>query len=113
MTQEQKRIKIAEVCNPWNSTNREGSKYTSWADYVNRVCGAIDELPDYFNDLNAMHEAEKILTDERDRPIIYWEKLEEITGCCDYDNRNETRKVVCATAAQRAEAFGRTLELWT
>ena len=107
MTQEQKRIKIAEVCNPWNSTNREGSKYTSWADYVNRVCGAIDELPDYFNDLNAMHEAEKVLTNGQMGAYAY--VLLETT---------DFRKKPCvwtfhATAAQRAEAFGRTLGLWT
>ena len=104
MTQKQKRIKIAEVCNPWNSTNREGSKYTSWADYVNRVCGAIDELPDYFDDLNAMHEAEKMLTGEQTLNYI----TELLAAAAKHDTA-----VYFATATQRAEAFGRTLGLWT
>jgi hypothetical protein len=57
-------------------------------------------LPDYLNDLNAMHEAEKVL---------------------DYNQLREMEDSVSfqfavypfhATAPQRAEAFLRTLELW-
>lgn len=109
MTQEQKRIAIAEACDPWTTSNHEGSKYRSWTDYVERVYGAIHEVPDYFNDLNAMHEAEKMLTDAQYKE--YCALLDE----AGYDDRgigypNWSRS---ATAAQRAEAFGRTLGLWT
>lgn len=69
-------------------------------------------VPDYLNDLNAMHEAEKVLDENQDHPIIYWEALEIIVGCKDSDNGNEMRKVICATATQRAEAFLKTLGLW-
>lgn len=104
MTQEQKRIAIVEACDPWTTSNHEGSKYRSWTDYVERVCGAIDEVPDYFNDLNAMHEAEKMLTGEQTLAYI----TELIAAAAKHDTA-----VYFATAAQRAEAFGRTLGLWT
>ena len=50
-------------------------------------------LPDYCNDLNAMHEAEMELPDE-------------------LFVRYANRIPPCATAAQRAEAFLKTLNLW-
>jgi hypothetical protein len=62
-------------------------------------------IPNYLNDLNAMHEAEKVLTQAQD-----------------YDYRTVTLPKVCkdgsgmialtATAAQRAEAFLRTIGKW-
>jgi hypothetical protein len=66
------------------------------------------EIPDYLNDLNAMHEAEKVLPHK------------SLTQ--DYFNVGYGRyqSILCemsltpffATAAQRAEAFLRTLNLW-
>jgi hypothetical protein len=63
-------------------------------------------LPDYLNDLNAMHEAEKVLTP--DQRVAYQMALRYVTreGCAsDY-------KLISATAAQRAKAFLRALGLW-
>ena len=61
--------------------------------------------PDYLNDLNAMHQAEKVLTQAQD-----------------YQYRDSVLPAVCkdgsgmialtATAAQRAEAFLRTIGKW-
>lgn len=90
MTQEHKRIKIAEAC----------GYRTGYRDPE-----AWHPLPD----LNAMHEAEKTLTDAQYKE--YCALLDE----AGYDDRgigypNWSRS---ATAAQRAEAFGRTLGLWT
>jgi hypothetical protein len=59
-------------------------------------------MPDYLNDLNAMHEAEKVLTTEQ-REFHYPRNL---GGWVDPIN------IIYATAAQRAEAFLRTLNLW-
>jgi len=60
------------------------------------------QLPDYLSDLNAMHEAEKILN--TNQAADYCELLRPIIcGCW---------RLVHATAAQRAEAFLRTLGLW-
>ena len=64
--------------------------------------------PDYLNDLNAMHEAEKVLTEEQ--RIAYSD--------CTYDialkAQKETGKWrwISLTAAQRAEAFLRTIGKW-
>ena len=65
------------------------------------------DLPDYLSDLNAMHEAEQ--------KMEYWDgyisNLKFICG----DPQSEgysTHKAYRATAAQRAEAFLKTLNLW-
>lgn len=59
---------------------------------------------DYCNDLNAMHEAEKTLTDDQFKLYSHWvEKLMPNT---------EFRFLLCATASQRAEAFVRSLGKW-
>ncbi len=61
-------------------------------------------LPNYCVDLNAMHEAEKVLTDDQFKWYTYWvEKLMPETGF---------RFLLCATARQRAEAFVRSLGKW-
>jgi len=57
-------------------------------------------LPDYLNDLNAMHEAEKSLLETEDW-ICYHDEL-----------RDMIFPVWHATARQRAEAFLKTLNLW-
>jgi nanoRNase/pAp phosphatase (c-di-AMP/oligoRNAs hydrolase) len=62
-------------------------------------------LPDYLNDLNAMHEAEKVLTREQLDTYLY--ELHELIG-----HNHIERYAVTATAAQRAEAFLKTLNLW-
>ena len=61
---------------------------------------------DYCNDLNAMHEAEEMLT-----PLQWFDYsalLTKIVGPKD----QEYYLNIHATAAQRAEAFGLTLNLW-
>ncbi len=114
MTQEQKRIKIAEECGlfrilPLKRTTRKGKDDPNgvvlW--YCSEHMGGAatyDKLPDYFNNLNAMHEAEKLLTSSQ--WVSYWSFLEPLT--C----RPHNASILHATAAQRAEAFGHTLNLW-
>lgn len=58
-------------------------------------------IPDYFNDLNAMHEAEKTLTD--DQYVTFNNTLADMCER-EQDGVYPTR-MVSATAAQRAEAF--------
>lgn len=58
----------------------------------------VKYLPDYLNDLNAIHEAEKLIMDESS--IIYVEYLGQIS--CPWH----------ATAAQRAEALLKTIGKW-
>lgn len=59
-----------------------------------------DTMPNYYGDLNAMHEAEKVLSPSQ--RVDYRLSLQFCLGKEDY----------WATAAQRAEAFLRTLNLW-
>ena len=66
-------------------------------------------LPDYLNDLNAMHEAEKMLSNQQKEK--YLDILSDFT-----EGRRDTSHVwhdtVFTTAAQRAEAFLHTLGKW-
>jgi hypothetical protein len=98
MTDEEINAAIAEACG-WtrvNATHSSGKAPN--ADYVGE-----EFIPNYCNDLNAMHEAEKALnTDE----------LFEQYYLTLYETTRSTRWPVCATALQRAEAFLRTLDKW-
>jgi len=95
MKPEEQRIAIAKYCG-WTSDRY----HTLWTrpDKTGRYY-LTDELPDYLNDLNAMHEAENYIMDESS--IVYLEWLARLS--C----------VWHATAAQRAEAFLRTIGKWT
>jgi hypothetical protein len=66
---------------------------------------ASPDLPDYLNDLNAMHEAEKIIMRRGNISQSYYWKL--LSVCDDAEE-----SAIVATAEQRAEAFLRTLNLW-
>jgi len=67
------------------------------------------EVPDYLNDLDAMHEAENMLTLEQHS--YYRENLAMVVGFTDISPTGG-RAYVSATASQRAEAFLRTLDRW-
>jgi hypothetical protein len=93
VTDEQINRAIAEACG-WNNkpvvrTNGKGSVW-------------VTEWPDYCNDLNAMHEAEKVLTDDQ-REVFYPRNL----GAW-----QSPFNVIYATARQRAEAFLRVMGKW-
>lgn len=60
-------------------------------------------IPDYLNSLDAMHEAE----DSRAMFLKYDKYRKTLQDVC------ESTFPICATAAQRAEAFLKTLGLWT
>lgn len=74
----------------------------------------IDPLPDYLNDLNAMHEAESQF-ETTGQALEFIAQLKGVIlrhaglrpdGHCGH------WRITHATAAQRAEAFLRTLNLW-
>lgn len=107
MTPEEKRIAIAEACGWKILQNADCSK--------NVACYAKDRqgelrvgIPDYLGDLNAMHEAEKLLMDDvkLKRNYLEWLGWED-------DYMASAISICHASAAQRAEAFGRALNLWT
>jgi hypothetical protein len=73
-----------------------------WLQSDKITCG--NAVSDYLNDLNAMHEAEKILGQGQRRGYIF--NLQTVCGGRQFGDN------YFATAAQRAEALLRTLDLW-
>lgn len=92
MTNDQINRAIAEACN-W------GLKPVV---HIDDKGIRVREHPDYCTDLNAMHEAEKTLTDDQ-REVFYPRNL----GAW-----QRPFNVIYASARQRAEAFLRTLGKW-
>lgn len=106
MTKEAQRIAIAEACGYQLYPSNNPSQLT-W-----QMCGVtVESLPDYLNDLNAMHEAEKTLH------VGLWNHYtQQLEVICDRDaveHEGGNPWGVFATAAQRCEAFLRTANLWT
>jgi hypothetical protein len=96
VTPEQQRIAVAEACG-----------YTH-VRIVKCIEGPPDHcighhptqphsVPDYLTDLNAMHEVEKAVKN------VWGKYVKQLNSIAD---------PACATAAQRAEAFLRALNLW-
>ena len=109
MTPEQQRIAIAEWMGwQYSWTLLSGTKLYSrdqqeLAEY---------HLPDYVNDLNAIHEAEKRIPE--DQTMIYGLHINEIM-LKDFESGNKKEHAICdwyATASQRAEALLRTIGKW-
>jgi len=96
-------IAIAKACG-WEHTktvnNPEPSAYGRHPIHTADVKWDLP-LPDYLNDLNAMHEAEKRLGDG----TYLWDRYCDFLGGSLYHCAH-------ATAAKRAEAFLKTLYLW-
>jgi hypothetical protein len=95
MTPDQQRIAIAEACG-WTTLHKG-----LWVEKLQTYAA----LPDYLNDLNAMHEAEKVLS-----LTEFWDYAKNLCAIVKMDKGRESH--IHATASQRAEAFLRTLNLW-
>ena len=99
LTPDERRIKAAELNGECLMVVKPAGGYYA-AEISTGFPLHIAKLPDYLNDLNAMHEAEEIIN-QRDLRVEYMEALDDLAcqwGLCH------------ATAAQRAEAFVLTLE---
>lgn len=87
-------------------------------EYCYRKDTYIGELPDFYNSLDRMHEVEHSLYEELD--LKYVTALAKIVQP-DYEDKDRmfykssywTFLLVCATSQQRAEAYLRTINLWT
>ena len=113
MKDEQINIAIAEACG-WTPLSSEevrrrnaGQFYLQdgpwWRSEAERIVCTQKDLPDYTNDLNAMHEAEVTkIAGEMD--MEYRESLDRVCG--------QYSIIYRATARQRAEAFLRTINKW-
>jgi hypothetical protein len=99
MSPEAQRIAIAEACG-WPKPFYESKDIRVGG----KMAGtAIWNLPDYLNDLNAMHETERILMRDMNKLWYpYCRRLHKLTNGIGEG----------AAAPQRAEAFLKTLGLW-
>lgn len=123
LSQEEKRIKIAEACG-WEDCCKGGELEENFK-YFNTFEGCAaglippqevgqqwyEKLPDYFNDLNAIAQA------DTQAPQEYAAILRVIVAEAHHIKADDAdclsdNAFVKATAAQRAEAFGRVLSLW-
>jgi hypothetical protein len=106
MTQEEKRIKLAEAAG-WKCAEHVAEFDKPFALMCWHRPGnaewQTEEPPDYFTDLNAVHELENVLSPLQE--VTYWENLLQAHEYMD-------SWAGCATAAQRCEALGLTLKLW-
>ncbi len=113
MNKQEQRIAIVEAC---------PCLPVSMGDYIWSNTGYIinpfrEIIIDPINDLNAMHEAEKVL--ERhlhatgDTVAFYYRELSKLMAESPYYGKHDVNPAcIIATAAQRAEAFLKTLNLW-
>ena len=102
MTPEQQRIAIAEACG-WKLHSELDNTWCAPHQTDCPLAAELIPLPDYPNDLNAMHEAEKTLTYAQGGQMTVW--IERM-NCAGYGPQ------LFATAPQRARAFLETLGLW-
>jgi len=106
MSPEAQRIAIAEACgwteiSDWGAGGINGKHPTGpW----------VEVIPDYLNDLNAMHEAEKFIPHSKKES--YWDYLYENCQRSVFSSIDDNYKMITATAAQRAEAYLRTIGKW-
>ncbi len=121
MTNEQINIAIAEACG-WKCSGHPDQLAATkgWEfghQFVIRPDGQLvthGSLPDYCNNLNAMHEAEKTLHNDFYFAVKLYHLL--IPQEDQYDDHTITwsiaNKLIKATARQRAEALLRTIGKW-
>ena len=111
MTDQQINQRIAEACG-WTDIHDSGPwhNHTLWG-YPPIKPGqggnAYKYLPNYCTDLNAMHDAEKVLAPKN------WNRFSE--KWWNYYHHlldGDVQKTIHATARQRAEAFLRTIGKW-
>ncbi len=102
MTPEAQRIAIAEAF-----VNVHGVEVEDWLRGEGEVIYGTENLPDYLNDLNAMHEAEKVFGPFGTET---WAKYAR--NIRQGDIVALSGELLHATAAQRAQAFLMTLGLW-
>lgn len=106
MTPEAQQIAIAQACG-WTTHGKESGDGEVYVFYKTQEGHYRNALPDYLNDLDAIHEAEKVLTTEQ-AGDYYW----KLKGFDAPNNTPAGNWVYHVTATQRAEAFLRTIGAW-
>jgi len=105
MKPEKQRIAIAEACGYERLTQHEAV----WKHEGSKIY-TTGNLPNYLNDLNAMHQAEKVLT--KNKSMEYAFRLADSWILNGEDKQPDLVRGFCATAAERAEAFLKTIGKW-
>jgi hypothetical protein len=100
MSPTMQRIAIAEACGWTHTKTINNPDETPYGRHPDSNEEWALPMPDYLNDLNAMHEAEKTLSDDNLKSYRGW-----LVVVCNGEHWR-------ATAAQRAEAFLRTIDKW-
>ncbi len=110
MTPEQQRIAIAESCG-WKNVDAGSGRVWGVTTRHKGTPSEFDvcvDVPNYPFDLNAMHDAEKVLTADQFEQYrwILWDICKQVRV------KDWYRCYLSSTAAQRAEAFLRTIGKW-
>jgi hypothetical protein len=106
MTNEEINIAIAEF-HGWKHILKDPVLFRGTPPWLD---DCLHEIPSYITDLNAMHEAQKGLTD--DEWETYADYLLFPNGDEAHSNYTSLRRGCMATAVQRAEAFLKTVGKW-
>lgn len=105
MTNTQINEAIAKACG-WKP---DESGRGEWRLKDNKTKWEYDYIPNYIEDLNAMHEAEKILNPEQ-KIAYYHDVLNEVTGR--FTRQSSDFDFLCASSKQRSISLCCTLGLW-
>jgi len=104
MNKQEQRIAIAEACG-WKLQSVGNKPYGTTPDGA-----ACLNFLDYLNDLNAMHEVTSVLCDQTTQRFT--DELIKVTKANTHGVAVIYSSLYDATAAQRAEAFLRTIGKW-
>ena len=108
MNPDEQRIAIAEACG-WKRHPRDPWIVT--APNMPNSVQPLSTIPDYLNDLNAMHQAWLTLS-HFNRDCFESALYSVIVGQAEYNRNDDQPYITNATALQRARAFLETLGLW-
>ena len=119
MNKEKQRIAIAEACNLPKPYSMWFGKVPDTPCHSVMVKNGVKHgipIPDYLNDLNAMAEAEKVKEMAFDSDYAYWLARIAVRDRGLTEDRLNVgdgfQIALTATAAQKAEAFLKALNLW-
>ena len=123
--EEKKQIKLAEFAGWKGIVQRYLIGYAPWhrVTYEERVKKTLvedfwaiplDPLPNYFHDMNEVHELEqKAWAQDHGLREVFVDHLARILNRGHGYRMHSAEELLDATAAQRCEALGLTLNLWT
>lgn len=112
LNRKEKQILIAEACG-WKKGKANVNPDHSSADgfwYEGRFYIGTTHLPDYFGSLDVMHKIEELIPANLFGDYV--SMLEWVMDVGHFSLNSRVDKLIHATAADKAEAFGLALRLW-